>query len=229
MRRLAAAAAAAAIAAAALTGAACGGEEPSFIDKVADERRDQAERVARDAGLPDDVQRFLGQAAAGVRGTFTVVYGGAKKTTLIQRPPARRIDVVAGTTTESVIRNDDGEFACRREGPSPWTCKRQTAPGSGPDPDLGVFSSARIADTVRMLNAAKGDYTFKVETQTVAGAKASCLLTTRTGAAEAEPDQLCISKEGAILRVRSKATTLEAGSYKASADAAALNPPATPG
>lgn len=201
----------------------------SPVERVADERRQQAERVARDAGLPEDVQRFLGDAAEGVGHTFTVVYRGAgdTETTLTQRPPARRIDVVAGTTTESVLRQDDGTFACRKEGDGPWTCKLQAGPAAGPDPDLGVFSSARIADTVRSLNAAKGDYTFSVETRQVAGVKASCLLTTPV--AGGTPDELCISREGALLRVKSKERSVEAESYKASADAAALRLPATPG
>lgn len=221
-------------AALALAAGACGGADgdESPVDKIAEARRNQAARVARDAGLPDDVQRFLGQAAAGVRSSYTVVYRnvGAKKTTLLQRPPDRRIDVTDGATTESVIRNEDGTFACRREGENPWTCKRQAGPAVGPDPDLGVFSEDRIAETVRALSEAKSGYRFAVESRTVAGAKATCLVTTPTATpTTSAPDELCISKEGAVLRVRSASQSLEAESYRPKAEAAAMRLPATPG
>jgi hypothetical protein len=214
----------------AATLAACGGGDASPIDKVAEARRDQAERVARDAGLPESVQHFLGDAAAGVKGTFTVVYRGVNKTTLVQRPPERRVDVVAGDTTESVIRNGDGTFACRRaSSTAAWKCTRQSSAGQGPDPDLGVFSSERIAATVRALSMSKADYRFEVKTRTIAKTKATCLLTTPKAEPAKPPDELCFSKEGALLRVRSASQSLEAESYKATADAEALKLPAKPG
>jgi hypothetical protein len=215
------------LALAALT--ACTDGSGSAIDKVADARRAQAERVARDAGLPAEVQRFLGRAATGVAHRFTVVYKTADRTTtLVQRPPQRRIDVEATTNhgeTESVLRLNQGTFACRDDTTAPWTCRKQAAGAEGPDPDLGVFGPVQIADAVQTLAGAKHDYRFKVAPATIAKAKATCLVTTKPGA---PPDEICISAEGAILRVRSATRTLEATSYRADADPARLRLPARP-
>lgn len=208
-----------------LTATACGRSATSAVDKVAATRAAQAERVARDAGLPADVQRFLGRAAAGVSRSFTVAYRGADgvTTTLTQRPPDRRVDVVDNGSTESLLRLGTGTFACRRDGTSPWTCTKQAAT-AGPDPDLGVFSAARISDTVAALTAAHGAYTFKVVSRRVAGADASCLVTQPTKGGQA--DELCIAASGALLRVHSAQRTLDAVRYEDKADENALKLPA---
>jgi hypothetical protein len=192
---------------------------------VAAARQAQAERVARDAGVPGDVQRFLGRAAAGVSRSFTVAYRGAggTTTTLTQRPPDRRVDVVDSGTTESLLRLGTGTFACRRAQAGPWTCAKQ-ASAAGPDPDLGVFSAARISDTVSALAAERGAYTFTVVSRTVAGAEASCLVTQPAKGGRA--DELCIARSGAILRVHTAQRTLDAVRYADHVDAKALKLPA---
>jgi hypothetical protein len=204
----------------------CGGGDRSAVDKVADARRAQAERVARDAGLSADVQRFLGQAATGVASRFTVVYQSAgQTTTLVQRPPQRRIDVQDAHATESILRLNDGIFACRRPAAQNWECHKQAPGAEGPDPDLGVFSPVQIADAVQTLAGAKHDYTFRIVAAKVAQTKAECLRTTKPGA---PADELCISAEGAILRIRSAQRTLEATRYRNEADPKALRLPAPP-
>ena len=199
------------------------------MDRVAATRRAQAERVARDAGLPKEVQDFLGRAAAGVAGEFTVAYKASddSTTTLAQRPPDRRVDVAADGSVESVLRLGTGTFACRREtADGPWTCRKTAATEAGPDPDIGVFTSARIADTVQLLAGYKADYRFRVVDRRVAGARAQCLLTEPKKGGRA--DELCISSEGAILRVRTEQRTLEASRYRDGADASAFTLPAKP-
>jgi hypothetical protein len=197
---------------------------------VADGRRAQAERAARDAGLPIAVQRFLGRAAEGAARRFTVTYRGPGdgRTVLVQRPPERRIDVVGGVTTSSLLRLRRGSFSCR-QGTAGWECDRQAAGTSaaGPDPDLGVFSPAQINDTVVALAAARTGYRFEVKAQRLAGTTATCLVTTKADAA-GPPDELCIADEGAVLRVRTSTRTLEATAYKADVDPAALRLPAQP-
>jgi predicted small lipoprotein YifL len=208
--------------------AGCGRGPTSPVDKVAATRRAQAERVARDAGLPDEVQRFLARAAGAVAEEFTVAYRGSdgSVTTLVQRPPNRRVDVADGSgSTESLLRLGTGTFACRRDSAaSAWTCRKQPAGAGGPDPDLGVFSPARIADTVSLLTSVRGAYTFSVVSRTVVGAKASCLLTqpAKGGAA----DELCIAGTGALLRVHTAQQTVEATRYRDRADGAVFKLPA---
>lgn len=207
--------------------AACGGDDPTTVEKLAAERRAQAEQVARDAKLDEDVQDFLGDAAEAVAATFTVVYerDGAT-TTLTQRPPDRRVDVAKGTTTESVFRVGGDVFACTQEQGGPWECGAAPA-SAGLDPDLGVFSPARLSSTAKALGQSRDDYGFAIASRRVAGADARCLVTTPKSGGQA--DELCIASTGAILRVRSGAVSLEATSYRPEVRARAFDLPTAPG
>jgi len=221
--------------------AACGRSSPSPVDKVADARRAEAVQAARQAGLDAAVQAFLGRAAAAVGRSFTVTYQGpgASRTTLVQQPPDRRIDVADGGT-ESLFRLTSGTFACRRDaGPSAkWTCRKQatsSAGGSaaGADPDLGVFSTAQLSATVEALAAARSAYRITVASRRLAGTTATCLVATATAKAtasvKASADELCIAPDGAILRIHTAQQSLEALHYHAGADRAALRLPAPAG
>jgi hypothetical protein len=199
---------------------ACGHRTPSPVESVADARATQARRVAADAGLPPAVQRFLAVAARGVAATFTVTYQGAggARTTLAQRPPERRIDVVQGGATDAVLRVRSGQYACHRDAGHDWTCSRQ--PSSAIDPDLGVFSPEAINDTVATLSAARHRYRFEVVRRQVAGTAATCLLTPPT------TDELCVAPSGALLRVTSARQSLRATSYRPSVDDRQFSVPA---
>lgn len=199
--------------------AACGGDDTTPVERVAQERRAQAEQAAKDAGLPEPVQTFLGQAASAVASAFTVTYeADGVRTTLAQRPPERRIDVMKDGQTESLLRLRDGTFACNAQG-----CKREDA-APGIDPDLGVFAPGRLKQTVDALGAARAAFRFEVVDKQVAGITADCLVTTPEAGGEA--DELCIAPTGVILRIRSAAQKLEAVSYSATVDAAAFKAPA---
>lgn len=196
----------------------CGDDEPTAIEQVAEQRRQQAERVARDAQLPADVQRFLGRAAAAVGASFTVSYDEAGvRTTLTQRPPDRRIDVTKDGATETLLRLRDGTFACNQSG-----CKKQEGP-AGIDPDLGVFAPLDLEEAVGALGSQRDAFRFEVVATDVAGITADCLVTTPVAGGEAE--ELCIAASGAIVRIRAGARSLEAVSYRDGADPKALRLP----
>jgi hypothetical protein len=210
-----------------LLGPSCAHKATSPIDKVADARWAQAARVAREAGLSADVQRFLGRAAAGVAATFTVTYSdggggpGTPRSVVVQRPPERRVDVVNKDSTESLVRLRSGVYRCRVEDPEPWRCSKA---GTTDDPDLGVFSSTQIAQTVDTLVASKAEYRFTVVAKRVAGARARCLLSTPVLHDKAV-DELCIAANGALLRVHTAKRNLEAVRYRPKADPALLRLP----
>lgn len=206
---------------------ACGNGDPTPIERLAAERREQVERVAREAKLGEDVQEFLGDAAEAVAGAFTVTYQqDGKKTTLIQDPPERRVDVVTADSTESLIRRRDAVYSCRRQQGEDWSCKRTEAAGAI-DPDLGVFSQERLEATAKMLGAARPEYDFSIARREVAGTQARCLVTTSKLGARA-PEELCIAPTGAILRVRSASVSLDATRYRAGVPAGAFDLPAEP-
>jgi hypothetical protein len=198
---------------------ACGDDTPTAIEQVAEQRSQQAERVARDAQLPEDVQRFLGRAASAVAATFTVTYEEAgARTTLTQRPPDRRIDVTKDGVTETLLRLRDGTFACNAQG-----CKEQEGQAAI-DPDLGVFSPQKLEESIGALGSARATFRFDVVTKDVAGATADCMVTAPLAGGEA--DELCIAaRSGAIVRIRSASRSLEAVSYKDSADPNAFKLP----
>jgi hypothetical protein len=173
------------------------------------------------------VQRFLGRAAVGVAATFTVTYAGADgtRTTLTQRPPQRRVDVVAADTTESVLRLRDGTYACKQDTGRGWECNRRTDPeAGGADPDLGVFAPTNLDETVESLAAARSSYRFSVVDRGLAGTKATCLVTTPIAGGDA--DELCIAPTGAILHIRTKQRSLDATRYRPTANPAAFRLPA---
>lgn len=197
---------------------ACGDDAPTAIEQVADQRREQAERVAREAQLPEDVQRFLGQAAAAVAAEFTVVYEEAgTRTTLAQRPPDRRVEVAKDGATETLLRLRDTTFACNPQG-----CQEQKGPAAI-DPDLGVFAPQKLEESIDALGAARSSFRFDVVSRKVAGVAADCLVTTPMSGGPA--DELCIAPSGAIVRIRSESRSLEAVSYKDSTDPGAFKRP----
>lgn len=224
----------AAVAAVALGTAGCraGGGLAGKARSVAAERRAQAARAARDAGLGEEVAAFLGTAAAAVGERFTVVYGSGDggTVTVAQDPPRRRVDVAGGKlggVVRTAVVNDDGSFSCeRRDGAA--SC----VPSSTPPPEVGPFAPTDLERTVSSLSAGSRSFQIEVVRRTVAGAAASCLVTTRRPDVAADPDlaprgELCIARStGAPLLVDQPDQRLTASSYRPSVAEDAFRLPA---
>jgi hypothetical protein len=207
--------------------AACGGGPRSVVDRVAAARSDQARRAARTAGLPAPVQAFLADAAGAAGHRFTVTYAGPGEgtTTLVQRPPSRRVDVRTAEGTESFVHVGDGSWACRQPPGQGWTCERRTVVT---DPDLGLFSAESIDQVVAALGRSRHEFRFEVGDEMVAGTPARCLVTTPlVGGREG---RLCIARRsGAVLLVDTEQRQLRATRYREVAPAQAVEVPTTAG
>jgi hypothetical protein len=200
-----------ATAAAVLVLGACGDD----ADPTAAHRAEQVRAAALDAEVPGEVADLLALAASASGATFQVTYQGDEGAELVvsQRPPDRRVDVVAsGEVVESRVARGsttyrcvplDGELTCRRDGGS-WR---------GP----GAFSERALDELVASLARARDAYDLTVEDRVVAGTDASCLLTTLRPGAEADDrgatGTLCVSAEGVQLLVDSGGERLQATSY----------------
>ena len=193
---------------------ACGG-----ADSAADRRADQVRSAAVESGLPGEVVDVLELAARGAEGTFQVTYAGEEGASLVvsQAPPNRRIDIVAGTVvTESRVFRDGVGYRCRppEDAPGgPLECTRAQgalqSPGAFSDEALDTFS-AELADS-------RADLDLSVETRTIAGAEATCLV----AIPEAGPtdgtgpgvETICLSPEGAQLLLDAAGERLVAEGY----------------
>lgn len=196
----------------ALVAGACGGD-----GSPADERADQVRDAAEEADLAGEVTDVLLLAARGVDGTFQVTYAGEEGTSIVisQRPPDRRVDVVAGTKVVSsqVVR---GGVAYRCEPPEddpsgPLACRRTAgsvdAPGAFTEEALDAFTEALTSD----------DLELRVEERTIAEATATCLVadpgrgpTDGTGPGV---ETICLSAAGAQLLVDTAGERLVAEAY----------------
>jgi hypothetical protein len=195
-------------------------------------RAAQALTIARQAGLGADVQTFLATAAAASDATYTVVYdqGGGQTTTVIARPPDRRIDVVGasgpGSTDRLIIKGSD-TFVCHLE-TRRWACVSGVT--SAP---TGPFTPDAVTQTISQLTQLSHTYDFVVTTRPMLGLDARCLAATRRAGAAADPTVgeaavICISPRGVILRVEDSGTPLQATSYRESAPSGAFALPARP-
>jgi hypothetical protein len=200
------------LAAAALAPAACGDNG----DPTADHRAGQVRAAALDAGVPEEVADLLALAGSASGATFQVTYDGDDGAELVvsQRPPDRRVDVLAGgeLVESRVARGSltyrcaplEGELTCRRDGGS-WR---------GP----GAFTERALDELVDALARARDVYDLSVEDRVVAGVDVSCLVTTLRPGTEADDrgatGTLCLSEEGVQLLVDSGGERLEATSYR---------------
>jgi hypothetical protein len=194
------------------------GDDPE-VAKVAALRSTQARRLAADAGLPDDVQRFLGRAAASTGATFTATYvAGADRLVVHQRPPRRRVDTVVGAkTASSVVLDEHGRaFRCAPPGRR-WTCHADDAARS----TVGAFTPDVVSRTVDALKAATGAYVTSTDTRRIAGTSATCLVS-RPTSGDGAVATFCISPSGVPLLIDEGTGTpsLRALRYRPSASAA---------
>jgi hypothetical protein len=190
-------------------------------------RADQARSVARQAGLAAPVQDFLARAAAGSAATYTVVYdqGGGQRTTVLARPPDRRIDVQGlSDRLDRVIVKSTSTYDCQLVG-GRWTChKGDNAAPAGP------FTPDAVTQTIGGLVQVSSAYDFSVSHRNIAATDATCLSADRK--ASARPDAtvgdhgaICIAPSGAILALEGTAQPLKAISYKTSVSGGAFNLP----
>jgi hypothetical protein len=199
---------------------------------AAEVRAAQARTVARQAGLGGDVQDFLARAAGAGSVTYTVVYdqGGGQTTTVIARPPDRRIDIQSATGPGSVDRvliNGTATYLCHLTS-GPWRCSSGvTATPAGP------FTPDAITQTIASLARLSQRYDFKVSGRAMVGLQARCLTADRKAGLPADPTvgdhaAICIAASGVILRIEDAGTTLQATSYRTSVPARAFDLPARP-
>jgi hypothetical protein len=209
--------------------AACGDDEDP-IATTGDERAEQAETAASEAGLEDEVAEFLGLLARGETATYRVEFPGPAEGTellIANRPPDRRVEVLAeGTTTEVRLVTDGQAFTCTPATEADeLTCERTDALVEPP----GVFRTEALDELSESLAERSDDYSFEIETLTVAGVEARCLVTRlRSGRESAElgsSGTICASPEGAVLLVDQGADRLEATAYGTDVDDAAFQRP----
>ena len=195
-------------------GTGCGDDPGS-----GDERAEQARQAALDAGLDREVADFLGLAARGVTATYQASYPGPDDgTTLVvaNRPPDRRVDLLRGDDVTEVRLVLDGEaFECTPDADSGRieTCERTDALVEPP----GVFTASALDRLTAALTERRDDFEFRLEQRDIAGVEATCLVTERRRAADdgapSGRGEICVSAEGALLRVEQGGETLEATSY----------------
>lgn len=198
----------------ALTAAGCGDGAD-----VGDDRAGQARAAAVEAGLDDDVADFLGLAARGQTATYQATYPGPDDgTTLVvaNRPPDRRVDVFADDVLIQVQISLDGEaFLCRRDAETEQIdrCERTDAIVEPP----GTFGASAMESLTSSLADRLDDFEFRLETSAIAGVEARCLVTRvrdgRERAELADGGTICVSDEGALLRVAQGDEVLEATDY----------------
>ena len=192
---------------------ACGGSSS------ADRQADRVRTAALDAGLATDVADFLALASRGRAATFQATYPGpdaSTKLVVANRPPDRRVDVVVdGTVTETRLVVDGQAFACPLDADAGVikTCERTDAVVDPP----GRLSAGALDSLTRSLAARLDDYTFRVRSSPIAGVEAICLVTQiRPGRQRPElgaSGTICVSHEGALLRIDQAGETLKATDY----------------
>ena len=191
----------------------------SSSDVVGDERAEQARTAALDAGLDEGVADFLALAARGQTATYQATYPGPDEGTdlvVANRPPDRRVDVVADEVIVQVQLSLDGEsFRCSRdpEVDAIDECERTDAIVEAP----GTFGDAAMATLTESLTERLEDFEFELQTSPIAGVEAQCLVTrVREGKERpelADGGTMCVSPEGVLLRVAQGDELLEATDY----------------
>jgi hypothetical protein len=211
-----------------LTVGACSSSGPT--------KADQGRSIAQDAGLPKDVADFFASATAPPSAAYRVSYDAADQqgkptqVTVTQMPPKRRVDVFhADGSIDSTIATGAHNVQCTKTGET-WQCG-----------DLGADPSRQLADGVLDPDALRAatdrlreraaDFDFRIETRTIAGASARCLVTTRKPEAASDPSigasgTLCLSTEGALLLGETPTGRFEAKEYTTTIPADAFDVPA---
>lgn len=192
----------------------CGGD-----DDPGTARAEQVEAAATDAGLAADVSDFLALAARGPTATYQATYPGPEPGTQLvvaNAAPDRRVDVVVdGVVTEVRLVVDGEAFRCVRDADAGaiTDCERTDAVVGAP----GLFDDGTLDRLTTALLDRADDFSFRVETAPIAGVEATCLVTEiRAGRSRPELGDrgvICVSPQGALLRVDQAGEELEATDY----------------
>ncbi len=183
------------------------------------ERADQVRTAAADAGLAPEVADFLALAARGQTATYQATYPGPNPNTKLvvaNDPPNRRVDVVTDDVTTEVRLVVGGEaFTCPRnqDQDAIVSCTRTDAIVEGP----GAFDDATLEQLTTSLRDRQADFTFRIDTEPIAGVEATCLVTELKAGHErtdlGSSGTICVSPRGALLRVDQGSESLEALDY----------------
>ena len=161
----------------------------------------------------------------GRQATYSVTYrqlGPAGESTVRQarRPPEERTETVSGTGGEAkrdvTVVSDTGRVGCTQQGSGPWSCERQPGRGGGAIADI---LSASIVAQMRAL-------TVEARDDRVAGQEVRCFT---VSGGEGPPAEMCLTKEGILVRVVAGDTRLELTELdRAAPPDSAFVPPAQP-
>jgi len=204
---------------------ACGQHE-SPAQKTAHERENQAREAAHKAGLSPAAQDFLALYATAADNRYSITYApsaAGSTIVLLQDPPLRRVDVVAGPVTRSVFVTRQGTFDCALENQQ-WTCQQSQQQEGAP----GLLAPADIDRFIAELKTAKTNYTFAVTKKTIANTDTRCLVTTPKPGVPGQGSTLCLSSRGAVLLVEGTGNPLRAVKYSTSVDDRRLALPTAP-
>lgn len=194
--------------------AGCGGDGGG----PGDGRADQAREAALEAGLDEEVAEFLALAARGPVAIYEVTYPGPEEGSafvVANRPPDRRVDVVVGDDVTEIRFVLDGEaFECTPGDDGVVDeCRRTDALVEPP----GLFRDRAMAGLTSSLRERADDFTFRIEERSIAGVGARCLVTERREGRDrpelGDRGEVCVSPEGALLRVEQAGEALEATTY----------------
>ncbi|MBA2282560.1 MAG: hypothetical protein H0W25_15220 [Acidimicrobiia bacterium] len=165
--------------------------------------------------------------------TYRLVYevaageGPPDRVEVSQRPPRRRIDVVAADgTADATITDGEATWQCRLEGS--WRCAELGDPAVSAALDQAVVDALSDA-----LLAGAEDYEFTVEERVVLGEPARCLRTALRPEARGQAGlgglgELCLAADGAILAVDTPTGTLRAVEHSPDVADDAFELPAPP-
>ncbi len=202
---------------------ACGGGRPSRDAQVAS--------IASAAGLPADVAAFFARAGrtdGAYQVTYVVTTADKKRQqiTLTQHPPDRRIDIYSPDgTIDSTFRLHGTSYQCTRTADK-WQCGRLRDQAD----HAGLLDDNAAANAVATFRKRAADFDFVIDGRTIAGAAATCLVTTRKSGHDdptlGRSATLCLSAEGAQLLVEVPRGRLEATAYRTDLPAGSLDPPA---
>jgi hypothetical protein len=186
-------------------------------------KAEQGRAVAESAGLPEDVADFFEAATATPSAPFRVSYdltddqGKTSQLTVTQQPPKRRVDVFhPDGTIDSTIGTGAENVQCTKTGET-WRCGNLGVDPARQQSD-GVLDADALRRATDRIRERATDFDFRIESRTIAGAAARCLVTTRKPSAASDPSvggsgTLCLSNEGAQLLGETPTGRFEAKEY----------------
>ncbi len=201
-------------------------------------KADQGRSIAEQAGLNPDVAAFFSLAASSASATYRVTVqttdtsGKPLQVTTTQRPPDSRFDSFrADGTVDSTITVGGHSYQCTMAA-NHWDCGDL---GVSPSTGAQVFSPSAVRGAIDQFRQRANDYDFRVEDRTLVGVAARCLITNRKPGHESDSSlgpsgTLCLSPEGAVLRVEASSGSISATAYSVSIpdDAFMLPAPVAP-